>query len=424
MAGTDILMQKNPAVQWAPGVWTIGGQGNSLAVSNGDGLVLVDAGPGKEVTARMISHVRAVSELPVTHIVYSHGHVGYNNGAEDWFDEARARGDRPPCVVAHERLPHRYRRYRETGGLQALTHTRQFRSPYPADPPARWFRMPDVTFRDEHVIPGRTRDVVVMHAPSETDDAVAVWLPDVKLLWGGCAFIKSLPNAGSPFRTFRDPIRWAGTLERFLAMEPAILVPEFGKPLTDAAEIREALSVPAKALRWLRAQVVERMNRGMGELEILRDVELPAELFANRYMKPGYGCPDYLIREIWRSENGWWDRNPTSLHPSRPQAAADARYDALPDPARVLAKARALADAGEVQRALQVVDLLVAAAPSPQRAQVGPARELKAALLDRRAAQMTSAVSRQVMQSDAEMLRGQAIGDTDRARGDTPFEWT
>lgn len=421
MAGTDVIMQKNPIAEWAPGVWTIGGVGNTVAVSTGDGVVIVDAGPGKAVTRRLIDDLRSVTPLPVTHIVYSHGHLGYNNGVQDWIDDAAARGHAPPTVVAHERLPVRYRRYRETGGLQSVMNTRQFRTPYPADPPRHWFRMPDITYRTEHLIAGTRRNVIVMHAPSETDDASALWIPDARLLYGGCAMIKSLPNAGTPYRTYRDPIRWAGTLDRFLALEPAILVPEFGRPLTDAGEIREAIEVPSKALRWLRAQLVERMNRGMTEAEILHDIALPAELFGHRFMKAGYGCPDYLIREIWRGENGWWDRNPTSLHPARPQHAADARYHALPDPARVLERARALADAGELQRALHLIDLLAPA--SPELAHVAQARRLKAAVLVRRAEQMSSAVSRQVMLSSAEDLLGREIGALDRERGDVGFEW-
>lgn len=418
MAGTDVLMVKSPIHAWADGVWTVGGQGNSLAIDLGEGLLLVDTGPGGEVTARMIENVRAASPLPVTHIVYSHGHMGYNNGVRDWFADAAARGHPPPVVLAHARLPVRYRRYQETAGLQSYSNTRQFRSPYPARPPAHWFRMPDVVYDDVHLVAGARRRVLLVHAPSETDDATAVWVPDARLLYGSCAVIKSLPNAGTPYRIRRDPIRWAGTLERLLALDPAILVPEFGRPLTDRDPIREALEIPAKALRWLRGEVLARMNRGMDVVGIVHDIDLPPEWFSHRFMKPGYGCAEYLIREIWRIEAGWWDRNPTSLHPASRDDAANARYDALPDPARVLAQARALAAAGEWQRTLAVVDLLALA--TPDRPLVAEARELKAATLQRRAQQMTSAVSRQVMLSASEELRGLPIGSTDERPG---FAW-
>ncbi len=67
------------------------------------------------------------------------------------------------------------------------------------------------------------------------------------MLYGSNAFIKTCPNSGSPYRILRDPCVWADTLERFLELDPEVLIPEFGKPLTAKEEIAEALSVPARA---------------------------------------------------------------------------------------------------------------------------------------------------------------------------------
>lgn len=105
-------------------------------------------------------------------------------------------------------------------------------------------------------------------------------------------------------------------------------------------------------------------------------------------MKPGYGCAEYLIREIWRIEARWWDRNPTSLHPSTPSVtAADLRDAVAPtqdDARHVLARARAHAAAGDTQLALHVVDLVALLdydAPG-----VSEARALKAELVAARPA--------------------------------------
>ena len=71
MAGTDVLMGKRGTHQHAEGVWTIGGAGNSLVVDHGDGLLMVDSGPGREVTDAMIVALREISDKPLTHIVIS-----------------------------------------------------------------------------------------------------------------------------------------------------------------------------------------------------------------------------------------------------------------------------------------------------------------------------------------------------------------
>ena len=86
---------------------------------------------------------------------------------------SRSRGDARPVLVGHERVPVRYRRYAETAGLQAHTNTRQFRTPYPQEWPAHWFKVPDVTYRDRMRITGTRRDLVLFAAPSETDDATS-----------------------------------------------------------------------------------------------------------------------------------------------------------------------------------------------------------------------------------------------------------
>ena len=153
------------------------------------------------------------------------------------------------------------------------------------------------------------------------------------------------------------------------------------------------------------------MNRGMNAIEILHDIEYPPELFDQPWMIPVYGCPDYIVREIYRSENGWWDRNPTSLHPASQDTAAAAVLSALPDPAFVLTRARELAEGGEHQLALHVIDL-VAAAPGGDPI-IAEARKLKAEWLRTRAEQVSSFVSRSLYLSSARLIEeneGRAVG--------------
>lgn len=420
MSGTNVLMVRREAREVSPSIWTLGGQGNSLLIDHGEGVLLVDAGPGKEVTAAMIDSVRKVTQKPVTHIVISHGHMGYNFGVVQWNAHAASRSEPEPVLVGHERVSARYLRYRETAGLQAYTNTRQFRTPYPADLPPEWFIAPQLSYQQSLQIRGSEREIVLLHAPSETDDATAVWVPSEGLLYGSCACINSCPNVGSPYRIARDPLRWAATLEVFHALRPRVLVPEFGRTLTDSVEIEEALTVPVQAIRWLRAEVVRRMNKGMSENEILHDIDYPDELFGNRFMRPVYGCPDYMVREIWRMENGWWDRNPTNLHPAPATQVATEILELIGDPQHVLDKSRALAKAGQLQMALHIVDLL--ALGPIQHPSVVAARSLKSGLLRARAAEMTSTVSRQLMQSEADVLLGIPVGASDVDAGG--FSWT
>lgn len=343
----------------APGIFTMGLQGNSLAVETDEGLLVVDSGPSPSVVPQALAQLREHTDQTVRWIVYSHGHLGYNYGVPGFLAEAEMRGEPRPTIIAHENVVRRYRRYIETAGLQNHINSRQFRRPIEQFAPVPALTFPDQTYRDAMTLGGPSRQVRLLWAPSETDDVTAVWLPHERILYGSAAVIDSIPNIGTPMRTMRDAVRWANTLDSLAALNPAVLIPEFGSVIHDVGA--EQLAATAAALRWLRRAVVERLNKGMGVDDIVHDIDYPTELFDVPWMKQAYGHRDFIVRDIVRSETGWWDGNPTHLHPARPDIAANARAAAITDKQAVLDQAHRLRDAGQVQEALHVVDLLALA---------------------------------------------------------------
>jgi uncharacterized sulfatase len=270
--------------------------------------------------------------------------------------------------------------------------------------------MPSETFRESLTLASGERRVELLWAPSETDDAIVLWLPEEKLLYGGAAVTPSIPNVGTPLRSLRDPVRWADSLDRLASLEPELLVMEFGPAIEGRDRIQEILRLTAAALRWLRDQVVERINRGLGVVEILHDLDYPAALFDRPWMQPIYGDPDYIVRDIFRAETGWWDRNPTSLHPAHPDEAGAAVLSAITDRGAVLERARALAAQGQAQLALHVVDVL-ALAPGDDP-DVVAARALKAQLCRTLAEGARSFVSQSLYVSSARIVEEGAAKPT------------
>lgn len=388
-----------------PGLIVLPGQGNTLAIETDAGVVVVDAS-GLLHAPGMIEKLREHTDAPVHAIVYSHGHHGYNSSVPIWQEHNAERGDPPARLVAHENVLGRYARYRETEGLQLRMAAMQFpaRKPIPLDMLAPGFALhdPTETFADEMTLVEGARRVELVWAPSETDDALAVWLPDDGLLLGGAATPGlTIPNIGTPLRTQRLTIRWADTLDRLGSLGATRLLTEFG-PLVEGDDIGEQLQRTSEALRWVRDEVVERMNAGMGEAEILADMTYPDELFDRAWMRATYGAPDYIVRDAYREENGWWDRNPTTLHPAAPEDAAAAVMSAIADPQAVLDRARALSDEGQTQLALHVVDLL--ALGHGDEPVVVAARDLKAELCIARASEVTPYVSKSCYRSSARLL--------------------
>ena len=82
--------------------------------------------------------------------------------------------------------------------------------------------MPRETFSRALRLGDAARQIQLLWAPSETDDALVAWLPKERLLYGGAAVTPSIPNVGTPLRSLRDPVRWADTLERLARLEIAL----------------------------------------------------------------------------------------------------------------------------------------------------------------------------------------------------------
>jgi alkyl sulfatase BDS1-like metallo-beta-lactamase superfamily hydrolase len=397
-----ILHPKQKVRTVHPGVHVIGATGNAFAIETDRGVIQVDTGRDSNMAQKILECLRTVTDAPVHTIVYSHGHQSYNNGAKTFLEDAEQRGEPRPQVAAHELLPVRFRRYLDTWGLQWNLNHRQFRLPPTPIPPPQMPPFPDVTFSEILRLNMGNRNVEILWAPSETDDSIAVWLPEEGVLYGGPAVIMSCINIGTPLRTQRYAVRWAETLEKFIALRPKILILSFGETVSDPDEIQRMLGLMAESLRYLQREVIKRMNQGMTDVEIIHDITYPPELFQQPWTGPVYGCPDYIVRDIYRSENGWWDRNPTSLHPAHPDRAAEAVLEAIKDRKFVLEKARALKDAGEIQLALHVIDLL-ALAPGDD-SEVNAARKLKSELLHLRSNDVPSFVSTFLYLSAADRL--------------------
>ena len=189
-----------------------------------------------------------------------------------------------------------------------------------------------------------------------------------------------------------------------MALDAEVLIPEFGRPVEGRDEVRQAMQLTVDALRYLRRETVRRMNQGMTEWQILHDMEYPDEIFGHRLMRPSYGMPEYIVRDIWRSENGWWDRNPTHLHPAAPGEVSEALREAVADSDHVLRCAQAHRDNKRPQLALHVLDMLSPENPGDDCAR--RARALKAELLEQLAEASPSFVSAQIYRSEAARLAG------------------
>ena len=195
---------------------------NATAFDTDDGLVLVDTG------SFLLAHqvhvtVRAFTPRPLHTAVFTHGHADHCFGV----DLYEAEQGTPARVVAHERVPARFARYRLTHGYNACINGRQFRVP-PSWPEA--FRAPDVTYTSGLELDVGGERFELHHAEGETDDATWVWVPSRAVVCVGDLFIWACPNAGNPQKVQRYPREWAQALRTSPRSRPRCSAPGTGRP--------------------------------------------------------------------------------------------------------------------------------------------------------------------------------------------------
>jgi alkyl sulfatase BDS1-like metallo-beta-lactamase superfamily hydrolase len=333
---------------------------NATAFDTDDGLVLVDT--GSFLLAHQVhTTVREFTRRPLHTAVFTHGHVDHCFGVDLYEQEPGAPHAR---VVAHERVPARFERYRLTRGYNACINARQFQSA------AQWpesYRAPDVTYSTslDVVVGGET--FALTHAMGETDDATWVWSASRKVVCVGDLFIWATPNAGNPQKVQRYPREWAKALRAIAELPAEVMCPGHGPPVFGRAHVQQALTETASLLESLVEQTLAVMNSGGRLDDALGTVRAPAALLARPYLRPIYDEPEFIVRNVWRLYGGWWDGDPSHLKPARARSVAAEMASLAGGPRKLAERAVALLDQGgesDVALACHLVETAWQADPS------------------------------------------------------------
>ena len=310
-----------------------------VAFRTDDGLVLFDTatpqlGPGA------LAALRTWTDERVNTIVYTHGHIDHVGGAGAFVAEAADQGQPRPAVVAHAAVPARFGRYDLTNGYNTIINARQFGGGRPAGAPGAmggpsrsesrlglgtwprdWVR-PSVTFEDRmQIVVGGLR-FELRHHLGETDDHAWAWFPDRKTIASGDFLTWIFPNAGNPQKVQRYPLEWSRALREMASLEPEVLLPAHGLPITGTSRIQMVLGDAASALESLVSQTLALMNQGARLDDIVAAVRLPDEVVTKPWLRPTYDEPEFVVRNIWRLYGGWYDGNPSRLKPARDESLA------------------------------------------------------------------------------------------------------
>lgn len=367
------------------------GIANSILLEGADGFVVVDTmssvAEGRAMNARFREIVGA---RPLKAIIYTHNHPDHTFGAAGFVQPGEH-----PAIYAHENVNEALDAL--ITEFRAVIFRRSLRmygfwldgdalgnlgvGPFlsmKADDELSILR-PTRTFKDtlEDTVAGVHFEL--HYAPGETDDTLFVWLPEKKVLLPGDNFYKAFPNLytirGTPYR---NPRKWADSLDRIRAIRPEFLVPSHSRPLRGADAIHAALTDYRDAIRYVYDQTVRGMNAGLTADEIAEGLRLPPHLARSPNLQEVYGSVAWSSRMIFEGSVGWFDGNPSTLQPLGPQAEAE-RMAGLAGGVEALA--RKLDDAVAAQDwqwALQLSDHVLRLRPGDAGATAARVRALTA----------------------------------------------
>ncbi|MGW5266874.1 MBL fold metallo-hydrolase [Microbispora sp. NPDC004025] len=326
----------------APGVYVA--QGYDFAdvgfVITGTGVVAVDAASTPEHAAEALRELRAITDLPVTHVILTHAHWDHVGGLAALTADGAT-------VIAQANFPHELALQNSgpppLGYYHPRGHSRRVEvSPDRLVAGVETLTVGGVDFTLVPVAGGETEDGLVIHVPSR----------DVAFTGDMC-----MPYLGAPTLAEGSPQGLFDAMRAVMDLRPRTLI--HGHPALTENYTIEAFPGLLAALRDLERAVLAGISEGLTLAEILRLNHLPEILEDHpASVMPYLVTRDNFIQRVHRQRTGYWHRDGEGIERFTP-AELSAALDLLGggSAAAFVTAGRELARRGEHPLALHVVEL-------------------------------------------------------------------
>ena len=294
------------------GIWQATGVGNAHLITTSGEDVLFDTGLATQVPKQMKALKAAVPDLDLSHIIVSHSHADHSGGVKFWKEEDTE-------IIAHAEFGEEQRYLTELQDY--FWHRNRTLFPFmPEKPPAIGLIAyggiePTITVANgqPHKFSQGGVDFEIHALPgAEGADNIVLWLPQRKILFSGDFFGPLFPQFPNIFtmrgEKIRKPVEYVKSLNKIIELGPDMIVPSHKDPITDKAVIREGLVKMRDATKYVHDATVAGMNAGKTVEQLMREIELPAELALTQE----HGKVSWAVKSIWEYYATWFHFDKTT----------------------------------------------------------------------------------------------------------------
>ena len=164
----------------------------------------------------------------------------------------------------------------------------------------------------------------------------------------------------------RDALEWAAQIDQSIDLFGNKLEIQFAShhwPIWGQAQAVEYLEKQRDLYKYIHDQSLRLANQGFTKEELAEQIRLPDALGHEFYNRGYYGSVSHNARAVYVKYLGYFDGNPSTLHPL-PQSEAGRRYvEFMGGADAVVNKARTSFDAGEYRWVAEVLNHVVLSEP-------------------------------------------------------------